>query len=305
MATTTAPRIIGTLRLTEYGTEKAEYWRDSVYAKEDFRYWAIYEYLKLSPSFFAVLKRIENKRSPYPLPADADAVEQVVKDFRHIFRMEPWEWWRKHGKHLFGVAAPAPQVVIAGALNEKHKALNVMWDKNDAIVARIAICQSKQEALKQLEKELDRLIAKGQFSTTPAQEMTPKYVFQNNRIRESTLAIGGQALTCYCGKRLLPLWWIGNFVGITPGQCITEDDLIKVDADEIANRKRVLGIATSRLIRSSLLIAENAARGRFPCADPFPEALTSVFQRSAGRPTRNKTPKPKTVGADDLTEAWK
>jgi hypothetical protein len=305
MATTAAPRVIGTFRRTGYGTEKAEYWRDSVYAKEDFKYWAIYEYLKLSPSFFAVLKRIENKRSPYPLPADADAVEQVVKDFRHIFRMEPWKWWRQHGKHLFGVAAPAPQVFIAGALTEKRKAVNVIWDKNDAIVARISICQSKQEALKLLETELDRLTTKGQFATSPAIGMTPKYVFHNSKIRESTLAIGGQALAYYCAKRILPLWWIGNSVGVTPGQCITEDDLTRVDADEIANRKRVLGIATSRLIRSSLLIAENAARGRFPCADPFPEALTTVFQRTAGRPTGNKAAKSKMAGADDLTQVWR
>jgi hypothetical protein len=288
-----------------FGREKGVYWRDGVYAKEDYRYWAMYEYLKLSPSFIAVWSRLENVTSPYPLPEDADIVEPVVKDFRHIFGMPAWKWWGKHGKYLFGTTAPGPQVIIAGRLSEKNKALTVPWDRNDAVIARIAVNQSKQDALKELEVELDRLIAKRQFSVATTDQSAPKYVFLNNRIREATLAVGSEVLTYYCMKRVLPLWWIGNLLGVIPGQCFERDDLPRMATDELAQRKRVLSIATSRIIRTSLLIAENAARGRFPCASPFPQAMVSVFERKAGRPTKEKTDRSVVSGANRLQDIWR
>ena len=41
----------------------------------------------------------------------------------------------------------------------------------------------------------------------------------------------------------------------------------------------------------ALLIAENAARGRFPCDKPFPEAMLDAYTRKAGRPVGSKRPK--------------
>ena len=264
----------------------ANRWRDGVDAPSDYRYSAMYEYLRLSPSFFSVLRHIENKRSPYPVPVDMDLIEPVVRDFLHVFRTTRSEWWRKHGKYLFGSPPPAAKVYVVGKVSANCQSLTVMHDQNDAIVARISVNQSKKDALAVLEKELDALIAKGQFDVKAGNSLKAKYGFTSKRIRRTTLALGIQVLQYYQSKRVHPLWWIGNFFQVSPAMCLTPENVLTLDDAEIAYRKQVLGITTSRIVNNATLIAENAARGRFPCADPFPEAMTNVFERSVGRPSK-------------------
>ncbi len=267
----------------EYGANR---WRDGVEASEDYRYAAMYEYLRLSPSFFSVLRHIEGKKNPYPLPDDWENVRVVVQDFRQIFRMDMSDWWRRHGKLLFGTPPPSSKCFVAGTVSVNRPSLAVMHDQNDAMVVRIAVNQSKKDALAALEAELDTLIAKGQFDIKAKNQLKAKYGFTSKRIRRPTLALGQQVLQLYQSKNVLPLWWIGNCLQVSPAMCLTPENVLTLDEAEIAYRKQVLGITTSRIVNSAMLIAENAARGRFPCTDPFPEAMTNVFERSVGRPAK-------------------
>lgn len=263
---------------------KATYYRNGVDAKEDYRYAAMYEFLKLSPSFFSVLRHIEGKQSTFPLPEDLEVVKPVVEDFRHIFRMDGFEWWRKHGQYLFGTPAPAQKVFIAGHVSGANKSLTVHRDQIDAIVARIAVNQTKKEALAALDRELDALIKAGRFDVASAESLQGKYGFTSRRIRRSTLAQCKEALSYYQSKKVYPLWWIGNLLEVSPAMALTNENIQGFDSGEIAYRKQVLGITTSRIVRQGMLIAENAARGRFPSDDAFPEAMLNVYERSVGRP---------------------
>ena len=267
----------------EYG---ANCWRDGVDAPGDYRYSAMYEYLRFSPSFFSVLRHIEGKKNPYPLPDDWENVQSVVQDFRHIFRMDMPDWWRRHGKLLFGTPPPSSKCFVAGTVSVNRPSLTVMHDQDDAMVVRIAVNQSKKDALAALEAELDTLIAKGQFDIKAKNQLKAKYGLTSKRIRRPTLVLGVQVLQLYQSKNVLPLWWIGNCLQVSPAMCLTPENVLTLDDAEIAYRKQVLGIATSRVVNSAMLIAENAARGRFPCTDPFPEAMTNVFERSVGRPSK-------------------
>ena len=266
----------------------ANCWRDGVDVPEDYRYSAMYWFLKLSPSLFAALRHLEGKKSPYPLPDDLEQVLPVAQDFRHIFRMDMPEWWRKHGKLLFGTPLPSSKFYVAGTVSANRPSLTVMHDQHDAMVIRMALNQSKKDAMAALEVELDGLIAKGQFGVKAGSTLAAKYGFTSKRIRRPTLAIGMEVLQYYQSKRVHPLWWIGNCFQVSPAMCLTDENVLTLDATEIAYRKQVLGITTSRIVNNAMLIAENAARGRFPCADPFPEAMTNVFERSVGRPSRTK-----------------
>jgi hypothetical protein len=134
--------------------------------------------------------------------------------------------------------------------------------------------------------ERQRLIAKNLLGIKSETALTAKYRFTSKRIRRPTLVLGVNVLKYYQSKRVYPLWWIGNLFEVSPAMCLTPENVLTLDATEIAYRKQVLGITTSRIVNSAMLIAENAARGRFPCADPFPEAMTNVFERSVGRPSK-------------------
>jgi hypothetical protein len=136
----------------------ANRWRDGVDAPEDYRYSAMYEYLRLSPSFFAAMRHLEGKKSPYPLPDDLEQVLPVVQDFRQIFRFRMPKWWRNHGKRLFGTPLPSAKVFVAGTVSANRPSLTVMHDQHDALVVRIAVNQSKKDAMAAIEKALDGLI---------------------------------------------------------------------------------------------------------------------------------------------------
>ena len=156
---------------------------------------------------------------------------------------------------------------------------------------RIAANQSKKDALKNLEKVLDDMSdwhKRGKFGEALVEQLPPKYTFLKSRLRQSALAMGERVLSYYQSSQDFPLWWIGNFHAISPAHTITPADLAKMDADEIAHRKRILSIATSRVVKYALLVAENAARGRFPCSAPFPEAQVDFFQRTVGKPVGRK-----------------
>ena len=45
------------------------------------------------------------------------------------------------------------------------------------------------------------------------------------------------------------------------------------------------------LVKIASLVAENAARGRFPSKKMFPEAMLESYERDAGRPKGSKSPK--------------
>ena len=61
--------------------------------------------------------------------------------------------------------------------------------------------------------------------------------------------------------------------------------------------QEVLSIAARRLIRTAALVAENAARGHFPCDKPFAEAQLDYYKRKAGRPVGSKRAKRRKAGA--------
>lgn len=269
-----------------WGSAEAKYWRDGGYAPPDSRYQWFYEYLLESPSFLAVQAKLRGESSPYPFPSDWDKVEPVARDF---IDADPdlmfHDWWRKKGGlKLFSVRAPDPAVTAAvGRLSEKTRSLRLEWDGNDGVVIRVALNQSRKNAEKQISKLFDRL----QFEVPVRASVAPKYVFLKNRIWESTLETGLLALFDQRSRnQAVPLWWIGNRLNLIPRQTFNQDEYDRIKSKELAERKRLLGIAAARLIKNAALIAENAARGRFPCADPFPEAQMAFFKRKAGRPRK-------------------
>jgi hypothetical protein len=96
--------------------------------------------------------------------------------------------------------------------------------------------------------------------------------------------LGLQALRAY--EKGMPLWQIGNRLKLILGQCFDESLLDKPKAYLYSDNKEVLSIAASRLIKTAALVAENAARGRFPSDKPFKEAMLDPFKRKAGRPKK-------------------
>jgi hypothetical protein len=296
-----------------FGELEANYWKDGVFAKPDYRYWAMYEFVHLSPSFRAVLAKVQRRKSPFPMPKDAAVVREVVKDFylevgndtpttKRLKKLMDdkygridndvedvplaTDWWEVRGKHLFGIPAPAPSVRVFGPLTMSQAKLELEWFKSDSVVAQISLGQPLKEALKQLKLNLSKF----NFSARNIQAQATKYTFADCPIRRPSLGMALEVLRWYqMDPRKFPVWWIGNHCGVTRTLSFTQEQEGRISAEELAYRKTRLHIATSRVLKTALLISENAARGRFPCIEPFPEAQLDAYRRKAGRPIRKKS----------------
>ena len=286
------PPIIKGIQYRDFPRVKADFWSGGAYAGEDWRYMAMAMFIKLSPSAQAVYAKLKGIQSSLLLPADYDSVEPVVKDFMGYMDIDEGDedagdqkrkWWREQGKHLFGVPAPAPKVRVFEPITEMNPGIRVKWDKNDCVVAQIPLGQTMTETLKQLKAKLSKF----EFANQPPKKAQPKYRFQPSKLREATLAEAQAILNIYKGNQKLPLWWIGNCFDILPWLCFDEAKAKKMTPEVLSDSKELISIATSRLLRKGMLVAENAARGRFPSTTLFPEANLKAYERKRGRPKKH------------------
>lgn len=305
----------------------AKYWSDGFYAPRDFRYYAMYLFAHASPSFQAVASNLRGKPTTLPMPSDFAAVEDIYKDFfleigsntpqtnESIARMKkirgprtgsseklvyPTDWWNAKGKQLFGIPAPDPSVRVF-KLTTQDKSVKIERFKSDCVVAQISLGQSLQDAMTAIEEKLKKF----NFSSDNIQVDKPKYALLESPIRRSTMAMALTVLQLYqSGNTVYPLWWIGNQCAVTKKLSFTQEQFDVFTDKERAYRKKRLEIATSRILRTALLLAENAARGRFPCIESFPEAQLTALKRKAGRPAVAIKRKRREAAKDPMLNAF-
>jgi hypothetical protein len=259
----------------------ADFDKSGLSVKPDPRYDLVCDYLKASPSYESVRRKMAKQKSPYPLPKDYKIVAQVVKDFGLIYKMKEADWWDKVGKQLYGISAPLPNVNVLGALDNSNQSFSASWNGIDSVIAELPLNLTIAQAMKQLRKQLESF----NFSAALPKQAAPKYQLSNSKLRIDTLQNGLTALRLY--KRGFPLWKIGNELRLIPAQSFIEKEADKIEID-LSDRKEILSIAASRLIKTAALVAENAARGLFPSDKPIKEAITEPYKRKAGRPAGTK-----------------
>lgn len=246
--------------------------------KPDWRYDLIQDYLHASPSYQIVLAANKNRYyKRYPLPPDHKLVRKVVEDFGEILQ-EEGRWWQATGMKLYGIAAPRPEVQVIASLNDQLKEVKVIRDNYQALVIKVPTIVTQAEAFRQFKK----IISNHGFASELPQSIKPKYTLLKSKLRQETLQNGLIALNRYL--KGYQLWEIGNDLSLVSAQCISVEDSKLLPANELYYRKNILSIAARRLIRQAALIAENAARGKFPTDRFFPEAVLTPYSRTAGRP---------------------
>jgi hypothetical protein len=261
--------------LLEFG---ANYDNTGISVIRDWRYDLVCDYLKASPSYEAVYRKLQKQKSPYPLPKDFKKVEQVHNDFGAIYKMQELAWWEQIGMQLYGIKAPIPKVRLTGNLNKQTPTIAIDKSEHESLVFEVPLGLTISEALKQIKQ-----IAKNyDFAKPLPKKLKPKYQLEKIKLRKKNLQQGLQALRMY--KKKMPLWQIGNRLDLVPSKTFDEKALQTKDAYKYSDNKEVMSIAASRLIKNAALIAENAARGRFPNNRPFKEAITTPYERDAGRP---------------------
>lgn len=268
----------------------AEYSADGVAVAKDWRYDLICDYLKASPSYEAVRRQVEGHKIKMELPLDSGVVQAVLNDFGPIYKLQEPIWWKTIGMRLYGIASPMP-TVSAKVIRSANEEIVSGWQGYEKAVVEIPLNLTLPAALKQLKKQLEKY----EFANSLPEQIAPRYQLTTSKLRRETLQQGLDALRLY--KKGMPLWRIGNRLRLIPAQCFEDRNSARVTDFQYAEQKEILAVAARRLIRTAVLVAENAARGRFPSDKPFAEALMGDYARKAGRPVGSKSPKRKKAGA--------
>lgn len=280
------------LRFIEQGSE----WETSgLFAASDWRYEALVDYLKLSPSYKLVCEwaRKGSKAIPPTAPKDWKQLVKTYEDFGDVWRIPESRWWDIRGRELFGIKAAKTQTFTVGnsdvstLLNSRslHDS-QLLWEnmaKPNCIVLAIPTNQTKQMALKQI----NAIVRASTFTSSKSNLAKPRYELIRSKLREPTIKLGIMALKMY--RKGAPLWAIGNYLELSPAHVIEFDENGKISEGELnlADKKIRLQILASKLVAKSELIAENAARGLYPTDAPCKYAIRfKSATRKVGRPSK-------------------
>lgn len=270
--------------IPRYEKQGSDFSRTGIHAAPDWRYELLVDYLKLSPSYRLVCRGGYAELKPSQLPKDWKQVLATYSDFGNVYKIRESQWWPMVGRHLFGVKAAKSETFTLGTsakelVSEVNlEAARQRWSEMaepQSLVIAIPMNQTKLAALRQI-----REILKATEFNGSAASIKPKYTLLPSKLREFTLAHGVTALKAY--KSGVPLWKIGYSLGLSEASCQDFDT-----GTEMALAKSYLSILASKLIHKAELIAENAARGRFPSDKSFPEAILVSNQRKVGRPKKS------------------
>lgn len=273
-------------------------WEESgLFATSDWRYEALVDYLKLSPSYKLVCEwaRKGQKAIPANAPKDWKQLVKTYEDFGDVWRIPESRWWDSRGKALFGIKAAKAQTFVIGYSDSVHlintkKAAQPQktWQdmaNPECLVIAIPTNQTKQIALKQI----SAIVRASDFVSTKPRLIKPKYELIRSKLSEPTIKLGTIALQMY--QMGLPLWDIGNRLKLSLAHHIQLNSHDQPSLHELnLSEKRVrLGILASKLIAKAALIAENAARGAYPTDAPCRHAMKhKSANRKVGRPSKTR-----------------
>ena len=263
---------------------------DEVNVLPDWRYQLVVPYIRLSSSYLAVRDKDRGiKVAKSDLPKD----EKLVHHVAHWFDLlavaadeddgNQTDWWERAGKTLYGYEIPIPTVSHFFIGAQQSKQLQAGEVDYPSIALNVPLTLTMTEAIAQI-KSVFKMYERNfgvDFGLNLPDSYTAHYKLEPCRLRRDTLVKGIDALTMH--REGFPLWQIGNRLELSVSNAIDETD-IDMDQDELARRKRALSIMTRRLVKTASLVAENAARGRFPSDKPFAEAMLGAYERTGGRP---------------------
>ncbi|QWD79446.1 hypothetical protein ICV01_07330 [Polynucleobacter sp. MWH-Spelu-300-X4] len=263
----------------------------------NWRYPLILPYITQSPSFIAVTKKHRGLKVPRAeLPKDEKLVFEVAKKFGLLnveYGFDDFfniKWWNTTGKHLYGTKHAIPDIEQKLVKAGQTQTVKVTSEESPTIVLQIPTNLTATEAISRIRQifYINRELFNVEFGTPLPAKYDSEYKLEPSKLRKDTVIKGASAIAMY--REGMPLWKIGNQLKISPDHLIKDSDL-DMDQDKLAEHKRVLSIMALRLVKTALLIAENAARGRFPLDKPFPQAKLKSYKRPAGRPIGSRRPK--------------
>jgi hypothetical protein len=234
-----------------------------------YRLW--YEYLRLSPIYYQAhkLKMSKNgltKDEIKALPDDFDEVIETYNDFGDVYWRTFREWWAgTMGKaHLFGEAqhklhATPLAYVPPSHLTNKQTCYDAIDDyakyHSGYMLLAVPLNGSRADVVRAVSEQIDS----DYLHTNKA-----KYALHGERFHYENVSTCLRLLIMKAREPKLALWRLGVKAGVSEKYAKLDIDVTRIP-QHMVESTQTLENMTSRMHAHSLLIMENAARGRFPC----------------------------------------
>ena len=250
---------------------------------QDWRYEQFFRFLRVSPSYLLAHRLAVGRLKSRGIARPRDILEVQA----HYKRLGPAseqsyrEWWSDTGQFLFGVAIePEPEVFLRLArmqeptdaqLDDLQQGIEeyLLTERPSlasppTLIMALPIHPDRQVLLQAINRLLSEV---GVLEQTD--QRVAEYKVIRNKIREATVRHAWNVLIERVAAPADALWQIGNRARVS--ELHITDEGASGDDPEVRDRRRVMAILTSRELQRAYLLAENAARGRFPCLDRLPD----------------------------------
>ncbi|MEN8831920.1 MAG: hypothetical protein ABF285_06470 [Pacificibacter sp.] len=291
-------------------TTPTDFRQEDFWATKVGYYMLWFEYLALSPSYELARQfragdlKILNNDS---LPEDFDRVLEVFDDFGDVQKKQFLPWWRERGMQLCGHQGSKPKVTKVAAVSRKTAGLSDAakaleeYTKNDwceqgqqnTLVLAVPIGLPKSRIAKEIAQLIDSYPKQAKSLKAPK----PKYGLAGKRQNKDMLFRYMQVLLTRAAMPKQELWRVGVRSKVSE----TYSPELEADAKVVRHQgtydRMMLTILTSRAYQRGTLIAENAARGKFPSYAPRDHALefdlTELHKRFTARHSWQKAQRAK------------
>ena len=264
-------------------------------------YELMFAFLRVSPSYELARKEREEgltEEEKRGLPADFEEVRKTYALLGDVQRMLFRAWWLKRGLKAFGNPHTKPRVhEIAALENSTDTSVEHLRQPLEdylgetrrdeglgaALLVSIPLGRRKGEILTQISRLLDR------YSQVEAAAASPPTLrLMGKRLRAKSLFTGLRLLWFRAAKPKWELWRLGAQARLSETYSKVLDPTagrrVK-DVMEQTDRDMMTKI-TYRALNKFEAIAENAARGKFPCDEPV-EKSPFDYPRIAKQIQRN------------------
>lgn len=245
-----------------------------IYAEQDWRFQMFFEYLRISPSY-ALANELKNEQALAKTLGDKEWAARVWKtysDIGNVYGVMYRDWWLTNGLRLFGIHTAKPKTQVISKLSHSDglsvKSINdylgidfVQQGKPDAILVSIPLGQKRMTIMRQLRNLLD------EANQEPIYQPKATYPLEVNKMRYRRLLAGLRLVYMQAARPDEALWRVATRAKISNNHGKLDPNA-KMKTAKDSDSRRMLTIMASRLMRDTLVLAENAAQGRFPTMDP-------------------------------------
>ena len=239
---------------------------------QPYRLW--YEYLRLSPIYYQAHKMKADykggltKEEIKALPDDFDEVLKTYDAFGDIYKYPFRIWWCNNGKaRLFGQRRHKLKAKSLAYVPQDHitdtEACKVALEKyvkhnSSFMLLGVPLNGSRAEILRAVSEQIDDDYLQPSLQAA--------YSLQGERFHYETLSAGLRLLLMKARDPKLALWRLGVKAAVSEKYANLDTTVTRIPHNMVESTQ-VLENITCRMLNHSLLIMENAARGKFPCKD--------------------------------------